>query len=65
MKNPYMSWWLSEWHKAANAAKGQMTAEFTRQQNAMMKEWQEQMIALWMATWMPWANTGTSKGRRK
>lgn len=66
MKNPYMSAWLSEWHKMANASKGQLSAEMSRQQKAMMQEWQTQMIDLWMAIWMPWATPPkSSKSRRK
>ena len=63
MKNPFMSWWLSEWHKAANAAKGQITAEMTRQQKAILAQWQEQWIEMWMAAWMPWAATHPRKKR--
>lgn len=66
MKNPMMSWWLSEWHKAANAAKGQMMAEMTRQQNAMMAEWQKNATEMWMAMFMPWSvSAGKPQQRSK
>ena len=61
LKNPWMSMWLSEWHKAANTGKGLMMAEMTRQQNAMMKAWSEQMTEAWMAVWMPWAAGGRKR----
>lgn len=50
-KNPFMSLWLSEYHKMANAAKGQWAAELSRQQTAMTEEW----VEMWMAIWFPWA----------
>ena len=61
MKNPFMSMWLSEYNKMANAAKGQMMAEASRQQTAMMKEWSEQAIQMWMSMWFPWLDMGSKK----
>ncbi len=61
-KNPFMSWWLSEWHKAANAAQGQFAAEMTRQQEAMMKAWTKQASEFWTAMLFPWAPRG---GKRR
>lgn len=63
MKNPWMSWWLSEWHKAANASKGQMMAEMSRQQSKILREWQEQSVNMWMSFWMPWAKPKGRSGR--
>lgn len=54
MKNPFMSMWLSEYNKMANAAKGQIMAETSRQQNAAMKEWTEKMTEMYVAFWFPW-----------
>lgn len=54
MKNPFMSMWLSEYNKLANAAKGQIMAETSRQQNAAMKDWTEKMTEAYMAFWFPW-----------
>lgn len=54
MKNPWMSLWLSEYNKAANAAKGQMMAEMNRQQQAMMKDWMTRSTEMWMGMWFPW-----------
>ena len=49
-KNPFMSAWLSEYHKVANATKGQWAAEASRQQKAMMDQWMD----MYMAFWFPW-----------
>jgi hypothetical protein len=38
MKNPWMSMWLSAANTWASAARGFMTAEMRRQQNAVVKE---------------------------
>jgi hypothetical protein len=38
MKNPWMSMWLSAANTWAGAARGFMTAEMRRQQNAMTRE---------------------------
>ncbi|MCA8882347.1 MAG: hypothetical protein KDA50_01110 [Rhodobacteraceae bacterium] len=63
MKNPWMSLWLSEYNKAANAVKGQMMAEMTRQQQAMMKEIMVRNSEQWMELWFPWLET--KKNRRR
>lgn len=62
MKNPWMSLWLSEYNKATSAARGQMAAEMSRQQTALMKAWSEGMTDFWMAVWFPW---GASQRRRR
>lgn len=57
MKNPFMSAWLSEANKIANAGKGQMMAEMSRQQQAMTKAWVDQMVEMqqaWLAMMFPW-----------
>ncbi|MCA8878524.1 MAG: hypothetical protein KDA73_00925 [Rhodobacteraceae bacterium] len=59
-----MSIWLSEYNKLANAAKGQVMAEASRQQNAAMKAWSDQMTETWMAFWFPWLNMAQPKKRR-
>lgn len=61
MKNPWMSWWLSEANKAAGAARGLMAAEMSRQQTAMMKAWSDQAAEMWSAVWFPWL---PRKGRK-
>jgi hypothetical protein len=38
MKNPWMSMWLSAANTWTGAARGLMTAEMRRQQNAFLKE---------------------------
>ena len=63
--NPYMSWWLSEANKVANTARGQFTAEMTRQQRAMTKELTEQFTQMWMAFWFPWMSHHTPKRRNR
>ena len=65
MKNPFMSLWLSEWHKMSNAAQGQMMAEMTRQQNKMIKAWQTEVTEIWLATFMPWVATGKKTRRTR
>ncbi len=64
MTNPWMSLWLSEWHKAANAAKGQMMAEMARQQQAAMAAWTEEATKMWMSVWAPWM-AGAAAPQRK
>ena len=54
MKNPWMSAWLSAVNGAIAPARGQMMAEMTRQQNAMMKLWTEQAMRTWTSVWFPW-----------
>lgn len=54
MKNPWMSAWLSEYHKAAGAMQGQMMAEMTRQQKAMTEAWMKQATEAWVGLWFPW-----------
>lgn len=52
-----MSAWLSEANKIANAGKGQMMAEMSRQQQAMTKAWVDQMVEMqqaWLAMMFPW-----------
>ncbi len=52
-----MSAWLSEANRIGNASKGQVMAEMSRQQTAMMKVWTEQMLQMqqqMMAIWFPW-----------
>lgn len=52
MKNPFMSAWLSAYHKNANTAKGLWTAEATRMQHKMMEDWVEMSMSFWFP-WMP------------
>jgi hypothetical protein len=63
-KNPFMSWWLSEWHRAANAAHGQFAAEASRRQQEMMQTWTRQATEFWMAAMFPWATTARPRGTR-
>lgn len=53
MKNPWMSLWLSAANQMTGAARGQMMAEMSRQQTAMMKAWTEAYFEALMAMWLP------------
>lgn len=50
-KNPFMSAWLSAYHKNANAAKGLWMAEAGKAQSEMMEQWMD----MWMTIWFPWS----------
>ena len=54
MKNPWMSAWLSAANHTTSTARGQMAAEMSRQQAAMMKAWSGQATQAWMKAWFPW-----------
>lgn len=47
-KNPIMSMWLSGFHAAAGAARGQAAAAAKRQGNAVMAEASANLVRLWM-----------------
>ena len=53
MKNPWMSAWLSAANTMGAAGRGQMAAEMSRQQTAMMQAWTEAWMAFWFP-WLPW-----------
>lgn len=54
MKNPWMSAYLSAANQTTSAARGQMMAEATRQQNEFWKQWSEQATQMWMQMMFPW-----------
>jgi hypothetical protein len=49
--NPFLSQWLSAANSAAGSWRGFWTAEFARQQAAMMTEWQRQAMQFWSGAW--------------
>lgn len=51
MKNPWMSMWLSAANQMTGVARGQMAAEVSKIQAAMMHEWQRAWIDAWLAMW--------------
>ncbi len=54
MKNPWMSAYLSAANQITSAARGQIMAEASRQQTAMMTAWGEQATRMWMQMMFPW-----------
>ncbi|WP_172329975.1 hypothetical protein [Mangrovicoccus sp. HB161399] len=71
-KNPFMSAWLSDYHRTARAAQEDWAKEVTRQQQAMMKtcqaQWTEAVNSgteAWIDMWMPWASGKSSPKRRR
>ena len=54
MKNPWMSAYLSAANQATSAGRGQMAAEMSRQQTAMMKAWTEAATEFWTRAMFPW-----------
>ena len=54
MKNPWMSAWLSAANQMSGAGRGQMAAEMSRQQSAMMKAWSHAATGFWTAALAPW-----------
>ena len=54
MKNPWMSATLSAANQMASAGRGQMAAEASRQQTAMMKAWTEAATEFWTRAMFPW-----------
>ncbi len=54
MKNPWLSAYLSAANQMTSAARGQILAEASRQQNEMMKQWSEQATEMWMQMMFPW-----------
>lgn len=67
MKNPWMSLWMSGWHRAANTARGHATAQASRTASTMMNEGVKQMFDLWTAPYRakPTVTKRTSKRRRR
>ena len=51
MQNPWMSWWLSAANSWMGASQGLWTAAARRQQNAMIKEMNQQILDFWTAGW--------------
>jgi hypothetical protein len=49
--NPLLSQWLSAANSATQAWRGFWTAEFARQQTAMVTEWNRQAAQFWVGAW--------------
>ena len=63
-KNPFLSMWLSGANSAAGSARGLWLAELHRQQTAMIREMNQQMVRFWTGAWMlPTARTNHTKTR--
>lgn len=58
MKNPWMSAYLSAANQMASAGRGQMAAEMSRQQTAMMHAWTEAATEFWTRAMFPWLPRG-------
>ena len=54
MKNPWMSAWLSAANQMSAASRGQMAAEASRQQTAMMKAGTKAATEFWTQAMFPW-----------
>ena len=54
MKNPWMSAYLSAANQMTSAARGQMAAEASRQQNEMMRAWTQAATEFWAKAMFPW-----------
>ncbi len=63
MKNPMMSAWMSAANQMTAASRGQIAAEASRQQTAMMKAWTDAATRFWMSAMFPWLPQ-SGKGRK-
>jgi hypothetical protein len=61
MKNPWMSAWLSAANTMTSASRGQMAAEMSRQQTAMLKAWTDASSEFWRAAMTAWLPGGTQR----